>query len=284
MVFSFVNIKFSGDSDMTEEVKAEIKPVELTKESKFKFKCHPGVSCFTSCCRDINIMLTPYDIITMKNKMGIDSAEFLALYTEPNILEKTDLPVVSMRMLDDDRKSCPFVRDGEGCIIYEDRPTICRYYPIGFGALSHKMKENQDKDFFFLITEPMCKGHLEKEEMTVGEWRDDQGIEERDRINSGWMDLVVRKQTTTSVMKFTEQSKKLFFMVCYNIDGFRRFVLESGFREMYNIDDDILATLEDDIELLQFGFSWLKAMFFQIDPTGLFQVDQEVAEKRVNNK
>jgi hypothetical protein len=266
---------------MTEDIKAEIKPVELNENSTFQFKCHPGVSCFTNCCRNINIMLTPYDIIKLKNRMEIDSSEFLAVYTEPNMLEKTDLPVITMRMLDDERKSCPFVRDGEGCIIYEDRPTICRYYPVGFGSLSHKMQENEDKDFFFLIKEPMCKGHLEKNEMTVKEWRQDQGIEERDRINSGWMDLVVRKQTTTTTMKFTEKSKKLFFMVCYNIDAFRRFVFESGFKDMYNLDETLLEKFNDDIELLQFGFAWLKAMFFQIDPSGLFQVDNDKAEERL---
>lgn len=269
---------------MTDEIKAEIQPIELGPDSTFQFKCHPGVSCFTNCCRNINIMLTPYDIIKIKNKMEIDSAEFLAVYTEPNMLEKTDLPVVTMKMLDDERQSCPFVKDEEGCIIYEDRPTICRYYPVGFGALSHKMQQNEDKDFFFLIKEPMCKGHLEDNEMTVKEWREDQGIDERDKINSGWMDLVVRKQTTTTTMKFSEKSKKLFFMVCYNIDAFRRFVYESGFKDMYNLDDDLLATFEDDVELLQFGFSWLKAMFFQIDPVGMFEVNTEAAEERMKNK
>jgi len=272
---------------MTDHIKSEIKPIELTLKSEFKFKCHPGVSCFTNCCRNINIKLTPYDIITLKNKMGIDSSEFLAVYTTPNLLEKTDLPVVTLRMLDDERNSCPFVKDVEGCIVYEDRPTICRYYPVGFGALSHKMQEKNEKDgnnFFFLIQEEMCKGHLEDNVMTVGEWREDQGINERDKINAGWMDLVVRKQTTTTVMKFTEQSKKLFFMVCYNIDAFRRFVSKSGFKEMYNLDDTLLETFKDDIELLQFGFSWLKAMFFEVDPAGMFQVDQKTAEKRVNRE
>lgn len=269
---------------MTEENKGEIKPVELTRDSEFQFKCHPGLSCFTSCCRNIDIMLTPYDIIKMKNKMGIDSTEFLAVYTTPNMLEKTDLPVVTMRMLDDEKKSCPFVKDEQGCIIYEDRPTICRYYPVGFGALSHKMQTEEKDDFFFLIKEPMCKGHEEENKMTVGEWREDQGIDERDKINAGWMDLVVRKQTAAKTMAFTEKSKKLFFMVCYDIDAFRRFVLGSGFKEMYYLDDSITDKFDDDIELLQFGFSWLKAMFFQVDPAGFFNVNQEVAAQRSSSK
>ena len=34
----------------------------MSLKSKFKFKCHKGVKCFTDCCRGIDIMLTPYDM------------------------------------------------------------------------------------------------------------------------------------------------------------------------------------------------------------------------------
>jgi Fe-S-cluster containining protein len=148
------------------EKTACISPVRLGYSSQFKFKCHPGVSCFTLCCRGINIILTPFDIIQMKNRLGLSSREFLAIYTEPHMLEKTDLPMVTLKLLDDDRESCPFVKDGEGCIIYEDRPTSCRYYPLGTATLQHK--EGADDDgFFFFINEPHCKGF---EEDGTGPW------------------------------------------------------------------------------------------------------------------
>ncbi len=124
------------------EIMANIEPVRLGPDSKFQFKCHKGVKCFTQCCRDINIILTPYDIIKLKTRLGVSSEEFLALYTEPQILEKTDLPVVTLKLLDEegsdpDHKACPFVRE-DGCLVYEDRPTTCRYYPLGVASLSHK--------------------------------------------------------------------------------------------------------------------------------------------------
>jgi len=62
---------------------ANVEPVRLGPESQFKFKCHPGVECFTQCCRDINIILTPYDIILLKKKLKLSSDEFLAIDTEP---------------------------------------------------------------------------------------------------------------------------------------------------------------------------------------------------------
>ena len=123
---------------MTDNIqrKSEIPPEQLGHGSRFKFACHKGVKCFTDCCRGIDIMLTPYDILTMRKKLDLTSEEFLAVFTTPQMLEKAELPVVTLKLLDDERKSCPFVDDKDGCAIYEDRPTTCRYYPIGVGSLS----------------------------------------------------------------------------------------------------------------------------------------------------
>ena len=81
---------------------ANVDPVRLSSDSTFKFKCHPGVKCFTACCRDINIILTPYDIIRLKNRLDLSSEEFLAIYTEPQLLEKTGLPVVMLKFLEEE--------------------------------------------------------------------------------------------------------------------------------------------------------------------------------------
>ncbi len=93
---------------------SEIPPQQMSLNTRFKFRCHKGVKCFTDCCRGIDIMLTPYDILTMRRKLDLTSEEFLAVFTEPRILEKADMPVVTLKLLDDDRKSCPFVEDKTG--------------------------------------------------------------------------------------------------------------------------------------------------------------------------
>jgi Fe-S-cluster containining protein len=142
---------------------ANVEPVRLGPESQFTFKCHPGIECFTQCCRDINIILTPYDIIGLKNKLNLSSEEFLAIYTEPQILEKTGLPVITLKFLDEERKdaagkACPFIREN-GCLVYDDRPTTCRYYPLGVASLSHK-EDVDEEAFYFFVHEPHCLGRL----------------------------------------------------------------------------------------------------------------------------
>ena len=241
---------------------AGIDPIRLRLDSQFVFKCHKDVKCFTKCCRDINIILTPYDIIRLKNRLQLSSEEFLAMYTQPEILEKTDLPVVVLKKMDDDLKSCPFVKD-EGCIIYEDRPTTCRYYPLGVASLSHKDGVGGD-EFYFFVHEPHCLGFEEEKEWTVRDWRKNQGVDIHDDINADWTDLVVRKRSFPPNIKLTDESKQLFFLVSYNIDKFREFVFRSTFLDRYDIDEATVEKIrEDEIALLKFGLKWLKDTLFQ---------------------
>ena len=239
-----------------------IVPVKIGMSSRFQFDCHKGVRCFTKCCRGIGITLTPYDIIRLKKRLGLSSDEFLTIYVEPHLLEKTDLPVVTMKLLDDDEKSCPFVKT-DGCIIYQDRPTTCRYYPLGAATLMHK--EGADEEgFFFFVNEDHCRGFEEKKECTVSEWRRDQGVDIHDDINAEWTDLVVRKRSFPPDIKLTEQAKRLFFMVSYNIDKFREFVFESTFFTRYPADPETAEKIRtDDVALLRFGIKWLKEVLFK---------------------
>ena len=246
----------------TDDKKARIQPLQLSMDSELKFRCHPGVPCFTTCCRNIRIMLTPYDIIRLRKKLDLSSQEFLAIYTEPNLLEKTDLPVVTLKMLDDELRSCPFVRD-DGCIVYSHRPSTCRYYPVGVGALSHR-DETEESGFFILIEEPHCKGFLEDKLWTIREWRKDQGVDVDDEINAEWTDLIVRKRSFPKNIALTEKTKQLFFMVSYNIDAFRDFVFESTFLKRYDIPSETVESIRnDDIALLKFGMRWLKFILYK---------------------
>ncbi|MCP4353661.1 MAG: YkgJ family cysteine cluster protein [Desulfobacterales bacterium] len=260
----------------TADKMASIDPVKVGPDSKFKFKCHKEVKCFTKCCRGINIVLTPYDIIRLKNRLELPSEDFLSLYTEPHMLEKTDLPVITLKLLNDEEADpenlpCPFVRE-DGCIVYEDRPTSCRYYPLGTASLSHK-QDADDEDFYFFVNEPHCLGFEEEKEWTVCEWREDQGVDIHDEINAEWTDLIVRKRSFPPNIKLSEKSKNMFFLASYNIDRFREFVFESTFLDRYDIDTELIEKIKkDEIELLKFGITWLKSVLFQ---DGAFKPKEE---------
>lgn len=250
-------------TDTTGQTPSQIIPEQLTYQSRFRFNCHKGVSCFTDCCRGIDIMLTPYDIMTMRKRLDLTSEEFLSYFTDLRILEKADIPIVTMKLLDDERKSCPFVQDGEGCAIYEDRPSTCRYYPLGMGSLSYASELEEQDEFFFMVKEAHCKGFEEDKDWTVAEWREDQGVNIRDEVNAGWTNLIVRKKSVPTSIQLTEQSKQMFFLACYNIDKFRDFVLKSTFLQRYTVDAETAEAVKtDDVRLLKLGFEWMKSILF----------------------
>ena len=56
----------------------------LRPEDTFHFSCHSGIECFTKCCQDVNILLTPYDIVMMKNRLLLSRSEMHVLRKSSN--------------------------------------------------------------------------------------------------------------------------------------------------------------------------------------------------------
>ena len=231
-----------------------VQPIRLTPQSRFKFRCHPGVPCFTDCCGKTTIIVTPYDILRLKERLGITSGEFLEKYTRREEHDKSGLPLVVMDM---PRFGgvCPFVRPVTGCQVYSDRPGTCRYYPVGQGLL---ITEEGLDEFYFLIKEPHCKGFESDHEWTVQSWKEDQGADYYDEMNKEWKAMMLRR-SSVGKPDTDERTKNLFYMVMYDLDQFRRFIFKSRFLQIFNVDEDTLQRIyEDDLELLQFGYDYLK--------------------------
>ena len=52
-------------------------------------------------------------------------------------------------------------------------------------------------------------------------------------------------------------------MVCYDIDRFSQFVASEGFSEIYDLStQEMKDILCDDVELMQFGFRFLRQVLF----------------------
>jgi hypothetical protein len=238
-----------------------VQPVKLTPESRFKFRCHPGVTCFTECCGKTTLILTPYDILRLKQRLGIDSGKFLELYTRRDVHDKSGLPLVIMDMPRYGGR-CPFVKPVSGCQVYTDRPATCRYYPVGQGSM---ITENGLDEFYFLVKEPHCQGFLEDSEWNVETWKKDQGADYYDEINKEWKAMMLRR-SSQGKPDIDERHANLFYMVMYDQDQFRRFVFQTHFLNIFDVDDDMQQRIyEDDLELLKFGYKYLKTIF-KIEP------------------
>jgi uncharacterized protein len=229
---------------------------KLNRESRFCFNCHKNISCFNKCCTDVNIFLTPYDIIRLKNRLKVSSQEFLDKYTLLPIDDKQKHPVIMLKMNEDEEKSCPFVSK-EGCSVYEDRPWSCRMFPLG--VASPKDKDTfENEEFYFILEEPVCQGYNENKEWTVEEWMKDQKVDEY--VQMGELFKEVSLHDYLQKGKQLEPAKQeMFYMGCYNIDKFREFVFKSTLLERFEVDKETVKKIKgDDKELLKFGFNWLK--------------------------
>ena len=265
---------------------SNIEPLKLTLDSKLKFRCHPGVRCFTACCGNIKIVLTPYDILILTQRLQMPAHEFLHTYTIPTYLEKTDMPGVMLKMREDDNK-CPFVTP-DGCTVYSDRPTACRYYPVGMadfregGSKDADGNENvaEEEKFFFLVKEDYCKGHEEDKIWTVREWRADQGVDVRDEMNKKWLRLIMRRKSYGHQASLSEQAKRMFFMASTDLDHFRRFIFESSFLDTYMLDQKTIDKIrEDDVELMLFSFDYLANTLFGAEIAEMSIKEDKLREK-----
>lgn len=255
---------------------SNILPTKMTLDSKIKFRCHPGVSCFTACCGTIKIVLSPFDILRLRKRLKMEADEFLFHFSAPVFLEKTDMPGVCIKLDPDGR--CPFVTPG-GCLVYPDRPSACRYYPIGMANFHEGAQENQTaEEFYFVVKEPHCKGHDEDKIWTIRDWRADQGVDLCDEMNKGWMELVMRRKSFGLQATLSEQAKKMFFMATTNLDRFRAFIFNSSFLNTYELDKETLdAIKEDDIALMKFSYKFLASSLFGTQ--GMKVKDEKVQAK-----
>ena len=251
----------------------------LTAESTFRFSCHKGISCFTTCCADVNILLTPYDVLRMRRALDLPSDDFLGEYVVPLLSPGQKVPLVLLKMKDNELKTCPFVGD-EGCSIYDDRPWPCRMYPIGM-ASKKTGQETEDEEFYFLMEEGFsCAGLKEGKEWTVAEWWEDQGIGDYGERAQPYKELTLHRslQSADEGKGLSAGQMQMFYMALYDLDRFREHIFNSRFLKLFEFEDDLVERIKrDDEALLDFGYQWLRFSLFG-EPT--IGIRGEVLERR----
>ena len=227
--------------------------IVLTPENDFRFDCHKGLDCFTRCCRNITIFLTPYDILRMKNALNIPSGDFLATYTM-SMIGDAGLPVVLLKMKDDE-KNCPFVTR-QGCMIYPDRPWSCRIYPLQ--PESSKITERTGKQYYSVMDVPFCLGLEVKRSFALAEWIEEQGVSVYQEMEAPFKTITTNEFLSQN--KITNKNiQEMFYMACYDLDRFKSFVLESTFLERFEVAPEVVGKIkEDDLELYFFAMRWLE--------------------------
>jgi len=224
----------------------------LGEESSFRFACHEDLPCFTQCCRDVNIYLTPYDVLRLRRALGMGSSEFLARHTRSFLAKSTSIPVVQLAM-DPDTLYCRFVRD-QGCTVYEDRPWACRMYPLDLAE--------GEGNYRFVAGSDRCLGLAEAKDWTVRGWLDNQGV--------GPYTAMEREFRHAMPARFVPGQDvgvglgKVLFLA-YDLDRFVEMLRDEKFRKLYDIDEELYRrVLENDEEMLRLAFQYIAAQLEEL--------------------
>ena len=225
---------------------------------KFQFSCHAGVECFMSCCKNVDMFLYPYDIVRLKNCLRIDSETFMRQHTR--LVKGTNpyFPAVMLKLNDDVEKSCSFLGES-GCSVYHDRPSSCRTYPLE-RAVDRTLAQGRSQDYYFLTDHGYCLGHQENNFYSVTQWIREQNLDEYNRMNDRW--AVIDTLFSTNPWRGEGSGgpkQQMAFMVCYDVDGFRKFALREQIFDQFRLSREQKRSVQtDDVALLLFGFDWLK--------------------------
>ncbi len=224
----------------------------------FAFHCHPRVSCFNQCCRNLNLFLYPYDVIRLKNALALSSDDFLEHHADMVLRPGHHFPDVLLRMADNAEKTCPFLTD-HGCRVYADRPDTCRTFPVEQGRIFDPVRKRAVPVYFYRPPD-FCMGQFEATRWTTDTWARDQEAIPYHRMTAAWAEISMGFQDNPWGTEGPEGPKaRMTFMATYNIDRFREFIFDSSFLKRYRIKSPLKKQIaRDDVALLKLGFDWVR--------------------------
>ncbi len=229
---------------------------QIDGDAVFSFDCHPQVKCFTECCRLLELALTPYDVLRLRQATGLTSEELLAKYT---IIEQDPgeaFPRLYLSMVDDGRASCVFVGK-DGCSVYAHRPGACRTYPLGRAVAR---TDSGVQEHFVIMQEKHCQGFLEAEKQTPRGYSHTQGVALYNQFNDAVLEILQHQAIRNGFIP-SHQNVELFILALYNLDTFRGVLLGDRL-DFITLNSKEKEHLQDDENLLKFGISFLQKHIF----------------------
>jgi hypothetical protein len=132
-------------------------------------------------------------------------------------------------------------------------------YPLE-RAVDRNPDKRGAKEYYFLVKHSYCLGHREKNTYTVREWIRDQRLHDYNLMNELWTEIdTIFSGNPWQGEGHAGKRQQLAFMVCYDIDRFRKMVEDKKLVEQFVISREFRKNIAgNDVELLKFGFEWLK--------------------------
>jgi hypothetical protein len=115
--------------------------------------------------------------------------------------------------------------------------------------------------YTFIVSPEVCQGQQEEKSWKVKDWLCDQGLGPYEEMDE-------RFQKVTQNARFVQEGisnprlQEMYRMASYDLDTFRRFVFETRFLRIFELDPDVVEQIRtDDEALLLLAFRWLQFGF-----------------------
>ena len=224
----------------------------LAENSPFNFACHDALPCFTQCCKDVNIYLTPYDTLRLRQALRIGSSEFLAKHTRSFLSRVGNIPVVQL-LMDPRTLCCPFVAE-QGCQVYVNRPWACRLFPLDLAST--------DAQFRLIAGKERCTGLCERSRGTVRDWLERQGVHEYAEMDREFQSVVPERFKPGAPMN--EGLGRVLFLA-YDLDRFAELIKDRRFLMFHEVDEETVSLVREDMkELLRLAFRYIRAQMDEL--------------------
>jgi len=236
----------------------------LTGHEAFRFHCHGGLACFNRCCRNVHLLLYPFDLLRLKRYLGLTAAEFLERHTDAVLRPGSFFPDLLLRMSRDDEGSCPFLGDS-GCAVYPERPDVCRLFPLQQAALCDAGGAPVEA-LYFLRPPPFCLGPRETRQRTPEAYCREQQAGTYHPLTRKWAELWRRfQQDPWAGAGPSCPQARMVFMALYNLEEFHRFVFESSFLKRFRLGPGVAAKARSsEEELLHLAMDWVQLLLWRV--------------------
>jgi Fe-S-cluster containining protein len=224
------------------------------RHEPFSFACHQGVACFTRCCHELELSLTPYDILRIRQGTGLSSPEVLARYVIIEQEAGDAFPQMYLTMVDDGTASCVFL-GSEGCSIYRHRPGACRMYPLGRATVK---SGDSLAEHFVLLHEPHCLGFAEPLLISAHKYLQSQELAPYNSFNDR-LAQITQHDRIKQGLQLSESQRRAFILALYDLDTFRSELLAGTITD---IPGDRTLLADDDEALLDCGLRWIAGLLF----------------------
>mgnify|MGYP001603550393 CR=1 FL=1 len=187
----------------------------LDDSKKFRFTCD---QC-GKCCKNVEVVLNPYDVARISDYLKITPVEFVNDYCKLNIGPNSGLPILTLQT----DPICKFIKAGL-CTIYDARPPICRSLPVG--RVQSIDKNTGGVEEKWVLNDNCSSIPLKLQKVwTIKEWIEDQKVRDCYDESNDWYKFTT-EICEKKLVREDGMFRNLFVMICYMLGDVPREILE----------------------------------------------------------